>query len=253
MSRQLHEVLAVEPSLRSAADSVVNETVKTLSNKREHFIELNKSFKVVNPEYENDPGFPSEHSPMVTTVPKKLRHLVEILSKAIDAGFQIDKTNMQATADLEFDGKTIKDVPATFLMRLDKKLSDLRRVVSAIPTLDPKYDWAKDEATGTYRSEDEQTHRTTKKPDFKIVSEATDKHPAQIEQITIDRFHGTWTKKRWSGELSVSDKYEINRRLDEIQNAVKRALAAANRIEHSTDKIAGDVLGYLFDGFTQEE
>jgi hypothetical protein len=244
MSGMLHELLAVEPSLKGAAAKILAEAKKTFSTRATHFHEAHRSYACA---VDGDPGFPDEHSPMSTTVGEKLDHVAEVVGPFIDAGFQIDLTNQGATATLEVAGIKIEDVPSTALLRLDHRLAELRQVLDVIPTLEPNTEWESDgdKGQGIWKARDEQKHRTTKEEGFEVVVEATDRHPAQYERVTRDVHHGTWTGRRWSGELSVSQKYEVIKRLDQLQTAVKKAIAEANRVEHSKNAVADTIFGFL--------
>jgi hypothetical protein len=241
----LHQLLAVEPSLKGAASKILAETRKTFTGKQTHFHESQRRYVC---SIENDPGFPDESSPMSTTVGEKLAHVAEVVGPFIDAGLQIDRTNQEAVADLAFGDKTIANIPSTALLRLDHRLGELRQIMDSIPTLDPNTSWTADSdmGKGIWKAEEEVKHRTTKEEGFEVVVNATDKHPAQYERVSKDVHHGTWTTRKWSGELSVSQKYEILKRLDTLQNAVKKAIAEANRREHSKAAIASDVFEFLF-------
>lgn len=249
---QMHEVLAVVPTLKGAAQKILNETSKMLNSKPQLF---NETLKTYHPLEESEmTNEPPDMHPMSTTVGQKLSHLAEIYGPYVDALFQVDMTNLEAKADIDVGGFQVKGIPSTFLMQLDKKLTELRQVYDGIPTLDPKHDWKTDEGKGKgiFKAEDETTYRTKKVTKHKVVTEAIAKDgvgiPAQIHAWNEDERCGKWITKRWSGMITVSQKYEILKRIDMLHQAVKKALSEANRVEHSTDKIAGKLFDYLHGG-----
>ncbi len=244
MGGQLHEVLAVLPSCKGAAQKILAETAKVFKDKSHHFEGSVKSYDPLN---EGDPGLPDETSVLVTTVGEKLAHLAECYSPWLDVEFQIDETNRIATGTVEVEGLKIEHVPSTFLMQLDKRLSELRGVYDAIPTLDPKYEWSasNDKGKGIFGAAPETRNRTEKVPVHKILVPATDHHPAQVAGWNEDRVIGRFTTKRWTGAISPEQKYELLKRIDLLQRAVKRALSAANKAEHKKDRIGRQVFEFI--------
>lgn len=251
MSGILHELLAVEPSLKGAAIKILGEAEKTFKDRGTHFHGMVRSYECAK---DGDVGFPDESSPLVTTVGEKLAHVAEIVSPWIDAGLQIDRTNLETAATLHIGDVAIENVPATFLLRLDHRLSELRKVFNAIPTLEPKHDWSPDadKGQGVWQAKEERKNRSVKEEGFEIIVKSDEHHPAQYERVMRERHHGVYVSKSWSGELSVSQKYEIMKRLDALQAAVKKALASANRIDHNKDKIAEQVFTFLLGDIPQK-
>lgn len=240
---QLHEVLAILPSTKGTAQKIAGETLKTFKDKSEHF---HGALRKYDPLQEGDPGLPPESNPLVTTAGEKLGHFAECFGPWLDAEYQVAVTNMKASATVEVDGLKLEGVPATFLMQLDKRLSDVRNVYDAAPTLDPKQEWSgSDKGKGVFQSEDEIRNRTEKKPMHKVIVPATPEHPAQVAGWNEDIVIGKYTTKRWSGALSVEQKYEVLKRIDVLQKAVKRALSAANRVDHVGTKVARQVFGFI--------
>ena len=241
----MHEVLAVFPAVKGAATKIAAETAKVFQGKHEHFEALHRAYEPFKEGEEH--AEPDEVAEMATTVGEKLSHLAEIFGPAIDAGFQIDTTNMVATGTIEVDGLKLEGVPATFLMQLDKRLNELRGVYQAIPTLDPKFQWgdAADRGAGVFKANDEVRYRTEKQFVHKVVVEPTENHPAQIDKWAEDKRIGKYVTQRWSGRISVRQKYEVLKRIDTLQKAVKRALSEANSIEHSDGTIADKLFAFI--------
>jgi len=250
MSGQLHEVLAVYPSTKGAATKLLAETLKTFKDKKHLFAESLKTYRHLIEDEAEHYQQPEEHSVMGTTVGQKLAHMAEFVGPFIDAGLQIDLTNTAANADVEVEGLTLPHLPATFLMQFDKRLGELRKAYDEMPTLDPKRRWAEDPARGqgVYTADAEVTHVTRKETKYQTVAEATEHHPAQIATDVVVKRVGENTTKFWSGMVTPREKKGVIARLDALQKAVKRALAEANRIDHSTDKIAEKVFKYIHGG-----
>ena len=241
---KLHECLAVEPDLKSAAEKILAETVNTFTKKEHHFLERLKSYQANDEEGET---FAPDKQEIVTTVPKKLEHTQEVVVKYIDAMAQKEVTNTVASAILEVDGVALvnEPVPATLLLALEGKLKQLREVYNAIPTLDPSETWHLDDKTGLYEAEPKQTYKTKKVMKNHVKAPATDKHPAQVEVYTEDVRVGTWTEKKWCGMLTPAEKSDLLARIDKLMQAVKKARQRANDAEAKKINIGDALFDYI--------
>ena len=77
---KLHELLAVEPDLKGAAEKILAETVNTFSKKEGHFKAQVRTYEPVD-----DEGLklPDERTEMVTTVGDKLEWTWERVGKSL--------------------------------------------------------------------------------------------------------------------------------------------------------------------------
>lgn len=83
---------------------------------------------------------------LVTTVHEELEKTFSEISRAIDLSYQIDEANTLARADLIVKDELIaKEVPATFLLQLEKRLKEIRAVYREIPCFDPVRIWSIDQ------------------------------------------------------------------------------------------------------------
>ena len=91
-----------------------------------------------------------------------------------------------------------------------------------------------------------QTTRTKKIPRNHVKSEATEKHPAQVEVYYEDIAVGYWTTVKFSGALPARRVNELLERVLALQTAVKFAREEANNTEVTDQHIGGAIFGYLF-------
>ena len=245
---KLHEVLAVEGELKGANEKILIETAATFSKKAAHFSGSHKQYRPFNDAEAEAEGFEENHE-MVTTVNAKLNHMWTHVSRYLDAKLQKERTNQEARANIEIDGKTIaEDVPATFLLGLESKIVQWRKVLDQVPTLAPGVSWRKDPDKGehVYLAEHQETSfRTKKTVQHKILSEATDHHPAQIERWNEDTNVGKYITTRWCGMLSAAEKSELIEKLDKLSRAVKQARQRANSTEIVKSKIGMRIVDFL--------
>lgn len=241
---KLHEVLAVEPDLKGAAEKIIAETISTFSKKAGHFQSQIRRYQAID---ENGESLPDENQEMVTTVPKKLEWTQKVVAKYLDALASKEVSNTVASGVIEIDGKPIieRALPATLLLALEGKLKQLREVYNAIPTLDPGEQWNWDDKTRTYESAPTKSFRTKKVMKNHVKAPATDKHPAQVDVYTEDVQVGSWTTRKWSGALTPSQKADLLERIDELIQAVKRARQRANDCEAAKINIADTLFKYI--------
>lgn len=254
MASKLHEVLAVDKDLEKVATEVVGEAVVTFTKKVDHFTGHVRTLRMFDEGRKQEEAAQGEVKELTTTVPEKLAYVAGHVIRYYDALAQKENTNQVAKADVILDDGTalLKDIPATLLLALENKLAKLRDMYGSIPTLQPGIEWEVDpnaSMSGVYKAaKDEPTSRTEKDFAFKVLYEATDKHPAQIEKWNVDKVVGEYSRSRYSGMLTPKQKSDLLRRLDGLINAVKQARARANTQEVQDLKIGQTIFDYLHKG-----
>jgi len=248
---KLHELLAIENDTRAQAEATRKDLENTFDKKGHHFTKKVVTFK------SNSDGVPDKVESQLnlqTTVASELKWISEKIGKAIDTGHQVDVANTTAKADVTLDSGDVllKDLPATSLLRLEHRLTEVRSLVHSIPTLDPAKGFEPDpkEGEGIYRARNDERQRTEKQFSFQVMVPATDKHPAQVKELMLDKPIGTILTQEWSSLITVSDKGRMLDRIEELLRAVKKARARANdmKIDDAKDKIGAKVLDYVFKG-----
>jgi hypothetical protein len=224
---KLHEVLAVESGLQTTAKKTNEETIKTFGKKDEHFLGSVKRTEY----FDADEGAKlntREDKAMVTTVVDKLLYNTGPNVRALDAYLQ--------KADITVDDKILfAQVPATVLLGLETKLTELRAVYEAIPTLAPGATWEPDtnmRKSGVYRSKhSEITFRSKRIVKPVVMAPATEHHPAQVQAIQEDVPVARIVTDHWSGMITSAQKSDLLGRLDKLLRAIKRARQRANSTE----------------------
>lgn len=249
---KLHEVLAVESGLQTAAKKINEETIKTFGKKDEHFVETTR---MVNHFAEEDQKLDTvETKAMITTVFDKLIYTANPNIRAMDAYLQKEATNQKASADIVVDDVTLATaVPATVLLGLETKLADLRTVYEAIPTLAPGPAWELDKsaraAGGVYKaSAPDVTFRTKKTVKPIIMAPATDHHPAQVQAVQEDVPTAKIITSHRSGMITPAQKSDLLERIDKLLRAVKRARQRANSTEVEKRQIGLALFNFIHGG-----
>jgi hypothetical protein len=231
---KLHEVLAVEGELEGVNKATLQEATHTFKAKADHFLGHVKSYQAFNDD--DADRLAPENKETVTSVSDKLGYVFGHISRYLDAVYQKERTNQTAKADIVLQDGTVlaTDVPATFLLGLETKIRQWREMLMEIPTLAPGIAWKKDESRGkgTYVTEHPvETRRTKKTVQHKILVEATQHHPAQIEKWNEDVAIGKFITTTWCTMFSPAEKSAVLARVDELARAVKQARQRANCAE----------------------
>jgi len=251
---QLHEVLAVETGLEQAALNVASEAVVTFTKKTDHFTGHVRTLEMFSEDRKKEEAGQEEIKELTTTVPEKLAYVAGHLIRYYDALAQKESTNQVAKADVELpDGtKFLTAMPVTLLLGLENKLSRLREMYNSIPTLTPGIEWVQDPQArlqGVYKATTPDVSlRTEKDFNYRVLYEATDKHPAQIEKWNVDKAVGQYRREKTSGMLSPAQKSELLGRLDTLIASIKRARMRANTTEVIKVSVGKAIFDYLHTG-----
>jgi hypothetical protein len=249
---KLHELLAVDTQVKGQAEVCRKDLINTFEKKRHsHFTRKTTTFV---PNAEGRSPVVESHQDLQSTVSKELQWIGDKLAKAIDIGHQVDMANTVARADVILDDGSVllSQVPATSLLQIAHRVKEIQELVNAIPTLDPAQGFSKDDsmstASGTvYKALDVIKPRTEKSFDFVVMVAPTEKFPAQVKELTVDKKIGETLTQEWSGLITVSEKAEMLDRVEQVAKAVKTARARANELEMPPVKKIGDtVLNYIF-------
>lgn len=175
-----------------------------------------------------------------------LEELSQQLARHWDLALWRDEGNTKARADVVVDGESVlRDVPATFLLFLEKQLNDWRTAITKLPTLAPDQSWSLDESTGLHRTEPVKSASTRKLLRNHVLARATDKHPEQVKTYEEDVPVGDWVTVKLSGALTVPRQRLLVERLDKLADAVKSAREQANLVEVDEVKAADQLFTYL--------
>lgn len=206
--------------------------------------------RTFRPKTEDDDTFPNQSKQVRLTARDVLEELSRLLIERWDSEGLVAANNQHAFANVVLnDGSTLlENVPATYLLFLEKSLEDFYTFVVKMPVLDPAEQWEWDAGSSLYRSKPVETTREKRVPKALVLYPATDKHPAQVTQYDDTTVAGYWTTTKLSGALPAEQKREILLRIVEIRDAVKTARERANHEEVTDWKPAATLLDYALRG-----
>src|SRR5262249_49773686 len=158
---------------------------------------------------------PPESTRVQVKLTDSLTQIGRRLTDLFDVTATKDWANQEARADVAVDGTTLlTDVPISYLLFLDKQLTDLYTVFKTLPVLDPAEQWDYNGHEGVYQTPAVGTVKTKKVPRNHVKAAATDKHPAQVDVYYEDVPVGRWSTVKSSGALPATRVRELVERIE---------------------------------------
>ncbi len=240
---KLNQIIAVEKGVKSRSFQELTEAHHAVQKPAL----LSGISRTYQPKDEEGEQLPPESTKVQVRAEDVLRDTAKTLTRLFDVTATKDATNCVARADVALDGRTLlTDVPVTYLLFLEKQLTDLHTFVRKLPVLDAAESWSFNDSADSWSTEPIRTIRTRKVPRNHVKAEATEKHPAQVEVYYEDIPVGYWTTVKFSGALPAKRVSELLDRVEKLQEAVKYAREEANSTEVVDRSVGDKVFGYLF-------
>ena len=240
---KLNQIIAVEKGVKSKAQ----QDLSAVRRRLEKPALLAGIARTYQPRDEEGEELPPESTRVQVKAEDVLRDTAESLTRLFDVTATKDWSNRDARADVAVDGRTLlTDVPVSYLLFLEKQLTELAAFVRRLPVLDAAESWSLDPSTDCWKTEPVRTVRTKKVPRSHVKAEATEQHPAQVEVYYEDIPVGHWTTVKFSGALPARRVNEVLDRVEKLLQAVKFAREEANGVEAVDQRVGDVVFGYLF-------
>lgn len=240
---RLNQIIAIEKGIKSGSFQELSEAHHQLQ-KPTLLSGISRNYR---PKDEEGEQFPPESTKVQVRADEILRQTGETMTKLFDITATKDWANCKAKADVIVDGTVLlKDVPATYLLFLEKQLVDLHTFVKKLPILDASESWDYDASADCFATEPVQTVKTKKVPRNHVKAEATEHHAAQVEVYYEDIVVGYWRTVKFSGALPAKRVNELLQRVEKLQQAVKFAREEANNLESEDVKVGAKVFQFLF-------
>ncbi|MFC8449823.1 hypothetical protein [Kitasatospora sp. NPDC057223] len=240
---KLNQIIAVEKGVKSKSFQELTQAHQSLQ-KPALLAGISRTYQAKDEEGEQ---LPPESTRVQAKAEDILRTTATTLTRLFDVTATKDWANCSARADVVLDGRTLlAQVPVTYLLFLEKQLTDLHTFVRKLPVLDASESWNLDASTDAWKTDPVRTIRTKKVPRNHVKAEATEKHPAQVEVYYEDVPVGYWTTVKFSGALPARRVNELTERVEKLQQAVQFAREEANSAEITDERVGDAVFGYLF-------
>jgi len=240
---KLNQVLAIEKGVKSKTHS----TLTQLYHRVQKNALLAGQSRIYLPLDEEGVKLPPESQRVQVRADDVLKDVRKALVELFNVTAQKDMANRGASGDVDIDGvNLLEGVPVTYLLFLEKQLTDLKTMIAKVPTLDADTSWTWDANAGVFRSEATETTKTKKVQKPIVLYPATEEHPAQTQLVTEDVVVGNWTTVRQSGALPADRKEQLSERIIKVLEAVKFAREQANSADAPKHTLGDDILGFIF-------
>lgn len=240
---KLNQIVAVVNGVKTKTARTLTDVYQNLK-KDQLFDGISRTYQPVDEDGETQPP---EQKLVQATTNDSILVVKEALTNMFDTIYTQDVANSQATANVVVEDKVLASgVPITYLLFLEKQLTDIHTFVNSLPVLDPAFEWTFDENRGAYATKPMSTNKTKKVFRNHVKSEATKEHPAQVEVYSEDVKIGEWATVKFSGAMPVAEKKRMLERVNKLSNAIKMAREEANSIEIVNKAIAEALLEYIF-------
>lgn len=241
---KLNQIIALEKGVKSKVNADVDAIYKA-AQKPALFDGFSKKYR--RKTEEDTEEVPPQTQNVQLKAGVALAAIAHRWTELFDITAQKDFANCDAKADVAVDGTVLlAEAPVTYLLFLEKQLTDLFTIVSKFPTLDPAEVWSFDTAAGIHKTEPTLTTRTKKVQRPIVLYDATKEHPAQTQLITEDVAVGTWELTKASGALPEPEHKALLARIAKVHTAIKAAREAANMIDAPRQDVGSKVFGWIF-------
>jgi len=256
---RLHELLAAMGDSEKRAKLVQAEARETFVKRSAHFRGSIKTLSLLedSDEARAVEAGAAEQSAVTSTVLAKLAYIKKPVANWWNTMLQKEATNQEAQADLVIGGKTIaENLPAGFLLGMERELKELRNVVEAIPTHEPGKNWVSDESVvaqdgskGILRNA-VATVRPKEKKVLKGVTlhEGNEHHAPNVQAVNDVVTLGTFTVEEYSAMVTPAEKSQMLARVSELLKAVKRARMRANQTPVVKKAVGNALFRYILEG-----
>lgn len=239
---KLHQVIALVSGKKKTAADAVTAAYHAIQ-KSAQFDGISRSYQ---PRDELGEKLPPETKHIQTRVTDLTNAARAGWTEMFDAVATQEYANTRAMGSVVVDGVTVlKDVPVTYLMFLEKQITDVITFLGKLPTLDPADEWRYDSATDAHATPPTETTRTKKVPKNHVKAEATKEHPAQVEMYHEDVIVGTWKTIKYSGAMPAKRRNELLDRARKLKEAVTTAREQANTVDAPAVHVGKPLFDFL--------
>ena len=240
---KLNQIIAIEKGVKSQSLRDLTDAHQKLQ-KPALLSGISRTYRPID---DDGDQLPPESTRVQIKAEEVIEQTVGILTSLFDITATKDWSNGEARADITVDGNTlVEQVPVTYLLFLEKQLTDLHTFIKKLPVLDAAEVWRFDESQDTWATEPIQTTKTKKIPRNHVKAAATEQHPAQVEVYYEDVVVGYWRTVKFSGAMPAARVSTLLDRVRKLQDAVKFAREEANSVDVDEQKVGDAIFGYLF-------
>jgi hypothetical protein len=240
---RLSQIIAIEKGVKNDSYRKLTDSHKRLQK----LALLSGIARTYRPRDDDGEQLPPESTRVQLRAEKTIQETGRLLTDLFNVTATKDWGNCEARADVVVDGQVIMEqVPVTYLLFLEKQLTDLKTFIDKLPVLDQAENWSYDDAQDCWATPPVETSRNKKVLRNHVKAEATEHHPAQVQVYNEDVVVGYWKTLKYSGALPATRINELVARVEKLQQAVKFARGEANSTDVSRIRVGEAFFDYLF-------
>lgn len=244
MATKLHQLIAVE---RGGLEGRAKRRLTDLNRLLGTPAVLSGLTRRHESSIDGEDSLPGETTLVQVKVPDVLAEMATLMSRVYDVAVSKEASNAEAKADVVIDGEILLDnMPVGGLLFLEKRLDDIRTIITNLPVLDPAEEWMQDGQLGVWRTPDVKRVSTRKVAKPLELAPATERHAAQVQLVQEDIRTGIWTQVKYSGAVPMSARAGMLSRIEKLIAAVKIAREAANEVEVVDKQVGNTIFNYVF-------
>jgi hypothetical protein len=244
MAATLAQIIGVEQGVRASTEQWW-KLVRDSLHKEQLLVGISQTYE---PEEGNLPQ-PDKTQRVQLNVVQLLGEARKRFSRYFDVTASKDWGNTGtdgARADVVHDGQVIlHDVPATFLLFLEKRLAELAADIKKIPTQSAAEQWDLSTEPGIWRTPEATSHSTRRIEHFEVIGQ-TKEHPGQLVKQPEDVISGRWRTVKFTSAPTVAWQEYTLERIAMLREAVQNAIYDANKIEVRDQHVAAPVFDFIF-------
>jgi hypothetical protein len=246
--RRLNQVVAVVPEKKKLAVDLLTEAYH-IAQKPDLFAGISR---VYTPKVDGETK-PSENKKPQFSAKDLFKKVESSLIEMFNGVAVQDFTNCLAKASVVFKGKVVLEgAPVSYLLFLEKQLTNLKNFVEKLPVRDSSEDWSYQAASALHVTPLTRTQVTSKVQEAIVLYPHSPEHPAQTQLITKDVVTGFWDTRKISGAIAKQDQDAMLDNVRVLSEAVKLAREEANNIEVSVVNPGTAIMDCVFgDIFTR--
>lgn len=240
-------VLSIEGIQTGDANNILAETQKLFSH------EPNMQGKIIYEEKIVDDPDVDESSTRselpVCNVWERLQHTIKCIEALGDTKVTKEETNATRTTELIVDGKSFGKYHMGSLLALKSLFEKYKATVEMAKVLPATVEWIPDEVNPHLKSRPPYVVKKTRKViQNQIVAPATDKHPAQVKEVSITQVVANITTTQLHTGLTNNEKHQILLRISKILEAINVAKDYLNSgVIDTPIKCVNKFSEYIFD------
>lgn len=246
--RPLNQVIAILKGVKSRVMARSNEIHHQLQSTDA----LSGQARTYVPKVDGDMVYPAENKKVQVLAHDHLKELAGLTTELFDTEACLDYANCTARANVVVDGAIlVENAPATFLIFLEKQLTDLHTTLAKCGVPDPAKEWVYDSGARIFRAARSETVKTKKVERPLVLAPAipgtngSPGLPAQVKTTIEDINEGVWTTIAHSGAVSTADKKVYLDRIQHVIDAVKVAREQANMADAQPVTVGKRIMDFI--------